>query len=348
MQWISSSLGQFFATIGGDNKFKVWQEDPSQRIAKGRRFRCVYSQSPPNHVSYVSFSFKSIKHDIWLALMTHDGLLSLAEPADPESFSSWNQIDQLYPFGQHHRGTEAKFRLSFHQSEGPSSNALLAGLDFKAMSLAVSALSFVKIYRAIKPEDSSEGNYKLHELLQIDIANASINEIAWAPGCLHPFDVIATACDDGIVRIFHVDTNNEGDDFSEAARRPQPDGVPVAQGPAARNAPSGISAGLAGMARSTPSRKGIANEMNIKHVSKEVAMLPHDDGSPVWKVRWLYDGKENPSLRYSYANPRDDESYRLKCFLGSALASTGDNGKVHLWRESLNGGYIEFADTEPV
>ena len=33
--------------------------------------------------------------------------------------------------------------------------------------------------------------------------------------------------------------------------------------------------------------------------------------------------------------------------VGSALASTGDNGKVHLWREDLSGNYIEFAETEP-
>ena len=32
---------------------------------------------------------------------------------------------------------------------------------------------------------------------------------------------------------------------------------------------------------------------------------------------------------------------------GSALASTGDNGIVHLWRESIDGSYIEFAETEP-
>ena len=37
----------------------------------------------------------------------------------------------------------------------------------------------------------------------------------------------------------------------------------------------------------------------------------------------------------------------LSRYAGSALASTGDNGKVHLWRESLSGEWIEFAETEP-
>lgn len=32
--------------------------------------------------------------------------------------------------------------------------------------------------------------------------------------------------------------------------------------------------------------------------------------------------------------------------LGSALASTGDNGKLHLWKQNLDGEFIEFAQTE--
>ena len=295
VQWISCSLGQFFATIGGDNKLKIWTEDPSQRVTKGRRFRCIYSQSQPNHVSYVSFGFKTIHHDVWLALLTHDGSLALFEPADPESFSSWNQIDQLFPFGQHHRGTEARFRMSFHQSEGPSANALSAGLEPKAISLAISAMSSIKLYRAVKPEEATEGNYQLYEMLHTEIDNALINEIAWAPGCLHPYDIVSVACNDATVRIFHIDTQ------AVAVTPPQISSYTV-QGPTVRRAPSGIGAGLADMSRTTASRQAKANKMNLTHVSKEVAVLSHEEGSPVWKVKWIYDGKQRPFLPFCYAN----------------------------------------------
>lgn len=36
----------------------------------------------------------------------------------------------------------------------------------------------------------------------------------------------------------------------------------------------------------------------------------------------------------------------LTSYVGSALASTGDNGKVHLWKQSLSGDYAEFAETD--
>jgi len=169
---------------------------------------------------------------------------------------------------------------------------VLAGLDPKAISLVVSALSLMKVYRAIKSDDSLEGNYRFYEMLQIDIGNALINEIAWAPGCLHPFDVMAAACDDATARVFHVDCPNYFDDHSRAvaARPPQPSESLIAQSSTRRNAPSGIGAGLAGMSRTSASRHDMANKTAIKHVSREVATLPHDEGSPVWKVKWIYDG----------------------------------------------------------
>ena len=289
VQWLASNLGQFFATIGGDNKFKLWREDPSQAFRSGRRFRCIFSQSPPNHVSYVSFSSKTIRHDLFLSLITHDGLLSLLEPTNPESLGSWNAIDNIYPFGQHHRGTEAKFRLSFHQSEGPSSNAIFAGLDPNAMSLAVSAIEHIKVYRAVKSGEPSEGNYQFNEMMNIHV-DAIINEIAWAPGCLHPHDLIAAACNDGTIRIFEVDTPHEVNALSRtpAAKAYKSNGPQKAITATLRNAPSGIGAGLAGMSRNAPPRE-VMNNLNIKHEWKQAALLSHDE-APIWKVRWIYDG----------------------------------------------------------
>lgn len=33
-------------------------------------------------------------------------------------------------------------------------------------------------------------------------------------------------------------------------------------------------------------------------------------------------------------------------FQGSALASTGDSGTLHLWKQNLDGEFIEFAQAE--
>ena len=202
--------------------------------------------------------------------------------------NSWNQVDAIYPFDRHSRCTEARFRLSFHQGEGPSPNALFAGLDPKAISLAVSAMNVIKICRAVKSNDASEGNYQLHEMIMMHIEDTLINEIAWAPGCLHPYDLIAAACDDGTVRILEVDTHYE---LGGSSRILVPERLQRAPPLASRNTPSGIGAGLAGLSYNA-SRLEVPNSLNIKHQWRQVAELAHNE-APVWKVRWTHDGESN-------------------------------------------------------
>ena len=228
-------------------------------------------------------------------MVTHDGFLNLLEAPDPESLSSWSPIASILPFGRHPRGTEAKFRMSFHQSEGPSSHAVLAGVDPGAISIAVSALKSIKVYRAIKPSDFPESNYQFCEMVEMRTDTTSINEIAWAPGCLHPCDVIAAACEDGSVRVFEIDTPRDLDGppkgLTEKQSHSNENGLRKIAPSAIRNAPSGIGAGLAGISRhEAAARSDERNDLNIAHEWKEVAVLPHNDGSPVWKVRWTHDG----------------------------------------------------------
>jgi len=222
----------------------------------------------------------------------------------------------LYPFGQHPRGSEPRFSLSFHQSHGPSPQALRAGLDASALSIAVSAANLIKLYRGTK---SDERIYQLQEMAQINLHTSLINEIAWAPGCLHPFDVVAAACDDGTLRVVEITVPQAP--ASILTVKSQPFKEPPRRGSVnTRNNTSGISAGLAGMNRTTVARSD-AGGSTMKHEWREVATLSPADGAPAWKVRWSQDG--------------------------STLASTSDNGQVHLWRQSLDGHYIEFSETGP-
>lgn len=287
MKWIGSSLGHAFGTIGDDNKFKVWREDLSQAPLSGRRFRCVFSQSPSTHVPYVSLDFRTTRHELWLAIISRDGLLSLLEPSESESLHAWKELDTMYPYGQQVRGSEPTFRLSLHQSERPSYGAISAGLDPKAISMALSATSSIKILRATRP---GYGNYQLYEMLEIPTLTSAINDVSWAPGGIRPYDLIAAACDDGRVRLYEVTTPGSSDQSStapglgpEALMRQR-----HASSTVARQTPSGIGAGLAGVSQPGSTRRAGGH---VQHAWKEVAVLSHDDGAPVWRVRWTHDGK---------------------------------------------------------
>lgn len=290
MKWIGASLGLVFGTIGEDNKFKLWREDPSQAFQSGRRFRCVYSQSPSNHVSYVSLGFKTLRHEVWLVLTSRDGLLGLLEPSEQESLQAWKEIDTTYPFGQQSRGSEPTFRLSLHESETPSYGALSAGLDPRAISLCLSANTSIKILRAIRSDD---GNYQFQNMLEVGSIPSAINDVSWAPGSIRLHDLIAAACDDGCVRVYAVTTlhNSRLAPASLGACQDSPTKDRHNMSLATRQAPSGIGAGLAGVSRAEAIRRS-SGGLHMQHSWTEVALLPHEVGAPVWRVQWTHDGKD--------------------------------------------------------
>lgn len=210
-------------------------------------------------------------------------LLSLLEPSDVASMTTWKEIDAVYPFGQQTRATEPRSRVSFHQAVEPCYDAVIAGLDSKALSIAVSATNVIKIFRALKSEDAS---YQFYEMLEMKTNTSLINDVAWAPGCIRPYDLIAAACDDGSVRIFEITTPHDSKGPSTAKTinvYPGKDRTKTT-----RNTPSGIGAGLAGATRA-PGRQ-IGGSVRIRHEWKEVASLSHDESAPVWRVRWAHDG----------------------------------------------------------
>ncbi|KAL9100297.1 MAG: hypothetical protein Q9163_004315 [Psora crenata] len=281
---------QLLATIGNDNKFKIWREDSAQAHTRGRRFRCIFSQAPPDHVSYAAFDFIVRDQDLHLALISQSGLLSLLEPGDTTSLNTWREMDALYPFGQLSRGDEPRFDLSFHHASGPSSQALRAGLDPSALALAVSSANRIRVYRAMKSE---EDLYQLHEVGQLPVDVTHVNAVAWAPGCVNPIDIIAIACDDSTVRIvemrvlkLRVSCSSENQPLQVAYRL---------DSASTRSLASGITAGLADVSRTTTGRSG-PSTMSLKHDVKEVAVLPHQRGVPVHRLKWNLDGTDSSYL----------------------------------------------------
>ena len=250
--------------------------------------------------------------DVYLALLAQDGLLSLLEPSEPDLLSSWRELDQLYPFGKFSRGQEALLDLSFHQGVAPSSEALMAGLDVNVISLAVSSGHAIKVFQALKPTDDS--TYQLQEMLEIEVPDgssesnlpATVNSIAWAPGAMRPYYVVAAACEDSTVRVFDIHVSESSRQAasnnnllprssghqSEVSRALASQRRPSAL--SARAEPSGIGAGLAEM---TKSESGDRTQglVPIEYEWKQAAVLRHEHTVAVRKVIWAFDGRSRQS-----------------------------------------------------
>ncbi|KAI9824102.1 MAG: epoxide hydrolase, soluble (sEH) [Thelocarpon impressellum] len=322
IKWSSPYLGQVLATVGNDGKFKVWEEDVCEPMNSGHRFKCIFTLHSPSRVPYVSFDFKTVNiADTYLALITRDGHLSVYEASDPESLTSWALVDEFRVCTQPLRGEEDGFKVQFDPNESPCWTAVAAGLSPKALSLVTAGMDTVRVWRT----DKLRSFYQAAELAG---HRGVLRDVAWGPASTPGYDLIATACKDGCIRIFEVHTRLLSSSVGPVTSEPAPEanGARASSPEAAAVTPSGIGAGLAGASRATgasgASRDHDEDSSRVQHTVDEVACLTEHHGA-VWAVKW--------------------EPIALE---GRELVSAGDDGKLRFWKKAIDGTWKEYATVE--
>lgn len=282
-------MGEILGSIGEDGMFNLWQEDVVETPNSGRRFRKISSLRSETNVPFTSLDFKNIMTETCVALITRDGYLAVYEPIDSDNLTEWRPITRQYVCSTPSRQEETGFKVCFHHEKLPCWTAIQAGLDRNALSLAVAAMDVVKILRTDKGR-------RLYEAAQLTGARNIIRDVAWANGAMRGFDVVATASKDGAIRIYELSTPTavQGAAATSGVLIP-PTIVETPSSPrggsGARNAPSGIGAGLAGASRSKESAQGEdQNPGAIKHAVKLVAELTQHHGA-VWRVSFSQMGE---------------------------------------------------------
>lgn len=283
-------MGEVLGSIGEDGEFKLWEEDIGENMQSGRRFKLIYSHSSPTKIPFMSLDFKNINTETYLALITRDGFLMICEPVDHDNLSDWRTVYTEQVRAVPSLQEEASFRVAFHREKLPCYTAVLAGLDRKALSLAVAAMDTVKIYRTDKDRE-------LYVAAELTGVRGIIRDVAWANGSVRGYDLIATACKDGMARVYELTTSslNKGAESMNARNANAGNangGLSSSKGRASRTITSGISSELANVSRSD--NIGSNNELNrpdhIKHNVKLVAELKHHYGA-VWRVAFSPMGK---------------------------------------------------------
>lgn len=283
-------MGEVLGSIGEDGEFKLWEEDIGENLQSGRRFKLIYSHSSPTKIPFMSLDFKNINTETYLALITRDGFLMICEPVDHDNLSDWRTVYTEQVRAVPSLQEEASFRVAFHREKLPCYTAVLAGLDRKALSLAVAAMDIVKIYRTDKDRE-------LYVAAELTGARGIIRDVAWANGSVRGYDLIATACKDGMARVYELTTSslNKGAESIHARNANTGNangGLSSSKGRASRTITSGISSELANVSRSD--NIGSNDELNrpdhIKHNVKLVAELKHHYGA-VWRVAFSPMGK---------------------------------------------------------
>lgn len=312
---------------GGDNRPKA-------------AFETRNSRSP-----YRSFSMKHMDdtRHTYLALLSADGILTVYENEQPENLSDYNLMDQLTVCAKPARGEETAFRVQFDPNPEVCYTALRAGVPNDALGLVVAAMDSVKIYRTRDTVSASLGvataAKEFYLCAEITSHRGLVRDVAWAGGNIRGYDIIATACQDGFVRVFGLSTPMEdgeargwgSGELKKFSRRVgAQDGSAAAGGSAATEsleaqqqtqqqqhpAKSGIRAGL-DQSRATTDRSWSGLPGQVKHVVREINKLD-SHRTPVWRVGF------------------DDD--------GRVLGSVGDEGKLMCHRQTPDGSWAKSTE----
>ncbi|RYP61566.1 hypothetical protein DL771_010087 [Monosporascus sp. 5C6A] len=336
LQWLPPTVyPNLLASLGIEGRFKLWAEDPS--AAPGRRFnsrgangKAAFESRSGRH-PYRSFS---IKHDeatryTYFALLAADGHLSVHESEEPETIADYMKIDDFPACPKPNRGEETCFKVQFDPNPEPCYTALRAGVPTDALSLVVAGLDTVRVFRTRDTITSSFGAAtrarEFYLAVEITGHKGLVRDVAWAPGNYRGYDMIATACQDGFVRVFRVDTPFSKDDGKTWS---------IADVKGAGKHDENHHSSRSGRARTlSQAHSGIRAEIDksgthgertstgqpgqITHKVKELSKLDLHH-SPVWRVGF------------------DDD--------GQILGSVGDDGKLICYRQTPDGTWAKSSE----
>lgn len=338
--------------------FRLWAEDPS--AAPGRRFCAGRSISGrpafdtrSSRAPYRSFSMKhndETKHT-YLALLATDGRLTVYENEQPESMTEFTSIDEFSVCSKPARGEEVSFKVRFDPNPEPCYTALRAGVPTDALGIVVAGMDMVKVYRSreiiVASYGVDQGSKEFYLAAEILGHRGLVRDVAWAPGNVRGYDLIATACQDGYARVFQLDaTYDEADGKSWSASHLQKEKhvIPASRdestaatddtdmsngGSQPHHHTSSLSASLA-KAGTTPvgsvpgsvtgapgDRQWTGQPGQVQHTFMEVSRLDNHR-TPVWRIGF------------------DDD--------GMVLGSTGDDGRLLCYRQCADGRWAKSSE----
>lgn len=266
-----------------------------------------------------------------------------------ENLADWTQMDELSVCDKPARGEETSFRVRFDPNPDPCYTALRAGMPTDTLSLVVAAMSEVKIYRTRDVVVHAYGvpstKKEFYEAATAAEHRGLVRDVAWAPGNIRGYDIVASACMDGYVRVVRVDTpydRNDGktwssSDLVKGGSRPgnpsRPSGGPgPGPGPGAgAGAGAGSGAGSAGGSQAQhpsgisqgvhhPTPDGDRRRIqagNIAHTVRPLSTL-ENHRTPMWRVGF------------------DDD--------GQILGCVGDDGKLICFRQQADGRWAKSSE----
>lgn len=178
-------FGRILVSISYDRTVKVWEEDLDEQHGSGRRWkkRATISDS---HGPLYDISFAPSHLGLRIGTIGNDGVLRVYDAIEPSDLRHWTLTNEI---GVLNRPPERHLQSDFALSWCPA--------RFSSEKLVVCALDQGFIYQKDK-------NDKFVLATQLPEHHGLIRTVSWAPSMGRYYQLIATGCKDGFVRIFKL------------------------------------------------------------------------------------------------------------------------------------------------
>lgn len=232
----------------------------------------------------------------------------------------WESVDEVTVGEPPGLGEESSFTVRFDPNLEPSYNAIREGVPRDSLGVVVASMDTARLWRMkYVNHDVTLGSSTTREFYQaaeFTGHKALVRDISWAPGSVRGFDVVATVCKDGFVRIFEVHTPPQRELPSGAYGKYPTQTSAKSQSRQAVEAVqrSGIGAGLA---TTRADARHHDRSGQVPHEVKLVGELNMHHG-PVWRCDFDEDGQ--------------------------LLGTCGDDGRIILWRRKPDGNWAESGE----
>ncbi|GMM54494.1 hypothetical protein DAKH74_011100 [Maudiozyma humilis] len=185
VDWASPEYGRIIASASYDKTVTIWEENPEQEENSGRRWNklCTLNDSTG---SLYSVKFAPSHLGLRLACVGNDGILRMYDALEPSDLRSWTLTTEIKCLAiPPENNLQSDFCLSWCPSR------------FSTEKIAVSALEQAYIYQ--RGSDN-----KLHVAAKLLGHKGLVRSMSWAPSIGRWYQLIATGCKDGKVRIYKV------------------------------------------------------------------------------------------------------------------------------------------------
>ncbi|KAG5368114.1 Nucleoporin SEH1 [Yarrowia sp. C11] len=184
--WANPEFGKVLATCSHDSTIKVWEENIREKQNSGKRWKRVATITDHKGPIY-DLAFSPSHCGLKLASISTDGQFKIHEALDPNAIGSWTNIFETNTLSSApSRQLQSSFCLSWGKSR------------FSKEYVVACALEQSYIYQR-------QENGKYIQTGQLPAHGSIIRDISWAPSIGRGYQLIATACKDGLVRIFKIE-----------------------------------------------------------------------------------------------------------------------------------------------